>query len=325
VRRFALFVVLVVAILSTPLAAEAQPAGKIPRLAYLSNSSSEMAADSAFMQGLRDLGWVDGRTIVIEARYSAGKSERFHEFVRDLISRGVDIFAVWSPFAVAAAKRATTAIPIVGLSLGDPVAEGFAASLSRPGGNITGVVRYQGLNVKRLELLKETVPTIRRVAVLANPTQGRQTAEAVSDMQPAARSLGLQLEVFNVSAPEELDGAFAEISRRRADALVVVPDGMFWALRVDIVGLAAKARLPAIYWSGHYAEVGGLLSYDTSLSYMARLGATFVDKILRGTKPGDLPIEQPMKFEFVVNMKTAKALGLTIPPSILIRADRVIE
>jgi putative tryptophan/tyrosine transport system substrate-binding protein len=326
-RRSALVltIALTLAIVAPPPTAEAQPAGRVPRLGYLSNSSSESAPDSTFIQGLRDLGWVDGRTIVIEARYAAGNLERIHEFVRDFMSRGVDVIAAWSPFAVAAAKRGTATIPIVGLSMGDPVVAGLVVSLARPGGNVTGLADLQKeLHTKRVELLKETVSGIRRLAVLSNPSHPN-AVENLGAVDGAARSLGLEVVLLNVSSPEELDKAFGELGGRRADGLLVLHDVMFWARRLDIVGLAAKRRVPAIYWERAYAEAGGLLSYAASLSDIAHRGAAFVDKILRGANPADLPVEQPTKFELVVNMRTAKALGLTIPPSILVRADQVIE
>ena len=308
-----------------PLAAEAQPVAKVPKLGYLTHGSSEGTADSAFMRALRDLGWVDGRTIVIEARYTAGSLERTQEFVREFIARDVDVIVAWSPYAVAAAKRGTRTTPIVGLSMGDPVAAGLVVSLARPGANVTGLADLQKeLHAKRLALLKETVPGIRRVAVLSNPAHPN-AVENVEAATQAARSLALDVELLNVSAPAELAKAFGEISRRRADGLLVLHDIMFWARRTDIVGLAAKGRLPAIYWERAYAEVGGLLSYAANLDAMAAHGATFADKILRGAKPADLPIQQPTKFELVINLKTAKALGLTIPHSLLLRADQVIE
>jgi putative ABC transport system substrate-binding protein len=323
---FTLIVAFVVAVLLSPISVEAQQTEKIPRVGYLSNSSTEGAVDSAFMQGLRDRGRVDGRTMLIEARYAGARSEQLPAIARDLVSRGVDVIAVWSPRAVAAVMEATSTIPIVGLSMGNLVTAGVVPSVGRPVANVTGVADLQKeLQAKRLELLKETFPGIRRVAVLSNPSQGPSILEYVSALNVAARSLGVQLEVFNVSAPEELDGAFAEINRRRADGLVVLPDGMFWAVRADIVRLAGKARVPAIYWERAYAEVGGLMSYAASLSDIARRGAALVDKILKGAKPASLPVEQPTNFEFVINKKTARALGLTIPSSLLLRADHMIE
>jgi putative ABC transport system substrate-binding protein len=323
--RFTLIVAFAVGVFFSPIGVDAQQREKIPRVGYLSNSSSETTADSAFMQGLRDLGRVDGRTIVIEARYAGARSEQLAGIARDLVSRGVDVIAVWSPRGVAAVMEATSTIPIVGLSMGDLVTAGVVRSLGRLAANVTGVADLQKeLQAKRLELLKETVPGIRRVAVLSNPTQPT-TVEHVSALNVAARSLGVQLEVFDASAPEQLDGAFAEISRRRAEGLVVLPDTMFWAVRADIVRLAGKARVPAIYWERAYAEVGGLMSYAASLSDIARRGAALVDKILNGAKPADLPVEQPTRFELIINLKTAKALGITIPEAILLRADEVIR
>jgi putative ABC transport system substrate-binding protein len=316
---------LTLGLVGAPLAVRAQQVAKVPKLGFLSHGSSEGVADSAFMRALRDLGWVDGRTIVIEARYTAGSIERTQEFVHEFIARDVDIIVAWSPYAVAAAKRGTRTTPIVGLAMGDPVAAGLVVSLARPGANVTGLADLQKeLHAKRLALLKETVPGIRRVAVLSNPAH-LNLVESIEAATQAARSLALNVELLNVSAPAELAKAFGEISRRRADGLLVLPDIMFWAHRTDIVGLAAKGRLPAIYWERAFAEVGGLLSYATNLSVMAAHGATFADRILRGAKPANLPIEQPTKFELVINLKTAKALGLTIPPSLLQRADQVIE
>jgi putative tryptophan/tyrosine transport system substrate-binding protein len=312
-------------LLATPLAAEAQRVAKVPKLGFLSHGSSEGAADSAFMRALRDLGWVDGRTIVIEARYTAGSLERTYELVRELIARDVDILVVWSPYAVAAAKKGTRTIPIVGLGTGDPVATGLVVSLAKPGANVTGLADLnKELHAQRLALLKETVPGIRRVAVLSNPAH-LHVVESIEALTQAARSLALDVELLNVSAPAELAKVFGEISRRRADGLLVLPDIMFWARRTDIVGLAAKGRLPAIYWERAFAEVGGLLSYATDLTALAAHGATFAHKVLRGAKPANLPVEQPTKFELVINLKTAKALGLTIPRPLLQRADQVIE
>src|SRR5437660_2406893 len=249
-----------------------------------------------------------GRSYGLTCQRSLVRVQYRPALARDLVNRGVDVIAVWSPRAVAAVMKATSTIPIVGLSMGDPVAAGLVASLVRPGANVTGVADLQ----KELQAK-------RRVAVLSNPGQGTAEAvEYVSALNVAARSLGVQLEVLNVSAPEELNGAFAEISRRRAEGLVVLPDGMFWAVRADIVRLAGKARVPAIYWERAYVEVGGLLSYAASLSDIARRGGVLVDKILNGAKPATLPVEQPTSFEFEINKKTAKALGLTIPSSLLL-------
>jgi putative ABC transport system substrate-binding protein len=323
--RFTLIIAFAVGALFNPVGVEAQQTEKIARVGYLSNSSSEAPADRVFLQGLRDLGRVDGRTIVIEVRYAGARSEQLPAMARDLVNRGVDVIAVWSPRAVAAVMEATSTLPIVGLSMGDLVEAGVVGGPGQRAANVTGIADLQKeLQAKRIELLKETVPGIRRVAVLSNPSQPTDV-EYVNVTNRAARSLGLQLEVVKVSAPEQLDGAFAEISHRRVDGLVVLPDGMFWAVRADIVRLAAKARMPAIYWERAYAEVGGLMSHAASLSDIARQGAALVDKILNGAKPADLPVEQPTRFELIINLKTAKALGLIIPQSILQRADQVIQ
>ena len=222
-------------------------------------------------------------------------------------------------------RRETGTTPIVGLSMGDPVASGLVLSVARPGENVTGLADLQKeLHAKRIELLKETVPGIRRLAILSNPAH-LNAVENVEAATMGARSLGLEVELLSVSAPEDLSIAFGEISRRRGDSLLVLHNIIFWARRADIVRLAAKGRVPAIYWDRVYAEIGGLLSYAASLNDIGRRGATFADKILRGAKPADLPVEQPTIFELVINLKTAKALGLTIPPALLRRADQVIE
>lgn len=322
--RLTLIVAFAVGFLVSPIGA-AQQTQKVPRVGYLSNSSEESAADTAFIQGLRDLGRVDGRTIIFEARYAGARSEELPAIAGELVTRGVDVIAVWSPRGVAAVMEATSTVPIVGLSMGDLVTAGVVPSVGRPATNVTGIADLQQeLQAKRLELLKETIPGIRRVAVLSNPSQPT-SLKYVNVLSVAARSLSVQLEVINVYAQEGLDSAFAEIKRRRADGLVVLPDGMFWAVRADIVRLAGKARVPAIYWERAYVEAGGLMSYAASLSDVARRGAALVDKILNGAKPVNLAVEQPTTFEFVINKKTAQVMGLTIPSSLLLRADHVIE
>jgi len=315
-HRFTLIVAFAVGTLLNPVGVEAQQTDRIARVGYLSNSSSETPVDRVFLQGLRDLARLEGRVVVIEVRYAGAKSEQLPAMARDLVDQGVEVIAVWSPLAVAAVAEATSTVPIVGLSMGD-----LATAGGRPAANVTGIADLQKeLQSKRIELLKESVPGIHRVAVLSNPSQPTDV-EYVNVTNLAARSLGLQLDVLKVSAPEQLDGAFAEIGQRRAEGLMVLPDGMFWAVREDIVRLAAKARVPAIYWERAYVEVGGLLSYAASLSDIARRGVVLVDKILKGATPRELPVEQPTQFELVVNLKTARALGLTIPQSILLRAE----
>jgi putative ABC transport system substrate-binding protein len=307
-----------------PAAATAQQGGTVPRIGYLSNSSGDSAPDRAFMGALRDLGYVAGRTLNIEARYSSGRPERFAEFATELLGLGVDLIAVWSPAGVAAVSHSTQTIPIVGISMGDPILRGWVGTLARPGTNLTGLSSGGvELNGKRLELLKAAVPQVSRFAVLANPTQ--PTTGYLEATMSASRSLMVQVEVFNASKPTTFEDVFAEIIRRRIGALLVLPDAMFWGYRARIVDLASRSRLPAMYWSRDYSEVGGLLSYAPSLADLGRRAAVYVDKILKGAKPGDLPVEEPTMFEFVINFKTAKALGLTIPPALLQRADQVIE
>ncbi len=320
IRRVPLALLLVAAAFT----AEAQQP-TLPKIGYLSASEGHSALDSAFFDALRNLGHVDGKNVIIEARYSAGHPERFPGFAADLVRRDVDVIAAWSPTAVAAAKKATDTIPIVGITLGsDPVSFGWAASLARPNGNVTGSTSGDWLNAKRLEILKETFPPAERVAILANrtaPSLRGQLAEA----DRAGRALKIHAEPHAISGPADLEPAFAEMKQRSVNALLVMPDPMLWALRRDIVKLAAEARLPAMYWTSDYTEVGGLISYAESLNVLGARGAIFVDKILKGAKAADLPIEQATTFELVINLKTAKALGLAIPPALLARADEVIE
>jgi putative tryptophan/tyrosine transport system substrate-binding protein len=311
--------------LAAPLAAEAQQTGKIPRIGYLTVGPSGRPLDLEFVRGLRELGWVDGRNMVIEARYLAGRQESFPQAAAELAGLAVDVIVAWSPLAVAAARKATSTIPIVGLSMGDPVRTGLAASLARPGGNVTGVANLRtALTGKWLELLREIVPGITRLAVLSNPAN-LDTDDYVREVDLVTRSWKAESKFFNASVPEDIKPAFAAINKWRPGGLLVIPDAMFWSQRQAIVELTGSSRLPAVYWSREYSDVGGLVSYAPSLNEMARRGSVFVDKILRGAKPADLPIEQPTTFELIINLKTAKALGLTIPPSLLARADQVIE
>jgi len=315
-----------IAILAAPLAAEAQAAKTTPKLGYLSNSGGHSMPDNAFLQGLRDLGYVEGRNLIIEARYSEGRSERFPGFAADLVRLGVQVIAAWSPAGVAAAKKATDTIPIVGIAMGsDPVGLGWIASLARPNSNVTGFTSGNvWLSGKRMELLKEAIPTITRVGVLGNPTNPYFPAQA-KEAKTVAHALKIQVESFAISNPAGLATVLSEMKERHISALLVMPDGMLWARRADIVTMAAESRMPAMYWTSDYTEVGGLMSYAESLNDLGRSAAGYVDRILKGTKPGDLPVEQPRKFELIINMKTVKALGLTIPSSLLLRADQVIE
>ena len=279
----------------------------------------------AFRQRLRELGYVDGQNIAFEVRSAEGRAERLPDLAADLVRLKVDVIVAGGTPAPLAAKRATTAIPIVMASAGDPVGSGLVASLARPGGNVTGLsLLVPELGGKRLQLLKEVVPGVSRVAVLwnaANPYPvlvWRQT-------EAAARALGVHLQSLDVRGPDDLEGAFAAATRGRAGALITVEDPLTFGQRKRIVDFAARARLPAMYGFREFVDAGGLMSYAASLADLSRRAATYVDKILKGAKPADLPVEQPTKFELVINLKTAKALGLTIPPSVLIRADQVIQ
>jgi len=308
--------------LAAPLAFAQQPA-KIPRVGYL--VLREAGLQGKFQQGLRDLGYVEGRNIVVEYRSAGGKEERLPALAAELVGLKVDVLVAPDPPSYTAAIKATKTIPIVIRASGDPVAAGLVASLAHPGGNVTGVFTlYTELNGKRLELLKEAVPGTSRVMVLWN----HWSAEAKSSLETverAARTLGLQLVPVEVRGAGDFEAAFKTAARERANALLVLRAPLIVSNAALIAGLAAKARLPAMYDEAGYTEAGGLMSYGASLPELYRHTATYVDKILKGAKPADLPVEQPTKFEMVVNMKTAKALGIKIPNSILVRADRVIE
>jgi putative ABC transport system substrate-binding protein len=310
--------------LNAPLAAPAQqPPGKPARVGLLGDVPSFL--DEAFRQGLRELGHVEGQNIVIEHRAPDWKYERLPALAAELVRLKVDVIVAASPAATKAAKQATSTIPIVFTVSGDPVAEGFVSSLARPGGNITGLATVSPeLTGKQLEMLKEVAPKVSRVAILQNPNnQGHR--RAVRQAEEAARTLGLQLQILEARTPSEIEAAFVAMTNQRAGGVLVLRDAFFRAQRAQIVPLAAQRRLPAVYGLREEAEVGGLLAYGASVPQMFRRAAIYVDKILKGAKPADLPVEQPTKFELVINMKTAKALGLTIPQSILLRADQVIE
>ena len=279
----------------------------------------------AFRKGLRDLGWIEGRDFAIETRFADGKPERLPELAEQLVRKRVDVLLVGSTPGALAAKKATSTIPIVMVTTGDPVGGGLVASLARPGGNLTGVTALgEVLTVKRLELLKEAVPRVTRVAVLTNPASP-YTVSFLRERESAARALGVQLQVLQAQDPTKLEQAFAAMAGERAGALMVLTDVMFINHRRRIVELAAKSRLPAVYPEREFVGAGGLMFYGASLVDMYNRAAVYVDKILKGTKPADLPVEQPTKLELVINLKTAKALGLAIPPSVLARADHVME
>src|SRR5438552_466358 len=317
-------------LLAAPLAAEAQRVGKVFRIGILANVGATDPRGEplwqAFIQGLRELGYVEGQNITIEHRSSEGRYERLPALAAELVRLKVDVIVVPASQNALAAKEATRTIPIVMASAADPVAEGIVASLARPGGNITGLMGNAGPEIagKRLELLKEAVPKVSRVAVLSNPTNP-VSAPALGATRAADRSLRLQLQMLEARAPDEIERAFAAMTREHADALVVVTDAMFILQRKRIAAFAAKQRLPTMSGWREDVEIGSLMSYAASGRDNFRRAATYVDTILKGAKPGDLPVEQPTKFELVINLKTAKALGLTIPQSLLPRADEVIQ
>ncbi|TMK76169.1 MAG: ABC transporter substrate-binding protein [Actinobacteria bacterium] len=314
-------------ILAAPRAAEAQQAAKSARIGYLAgNLAANPPQHEAFRQGLRDLGYVEGRNVVIEYRSAEGNFERLPALAAELVALKADVIVTSETPAALAAKQATRTIPIVFSFAVDPVTSGLVTSLARPGGNVTGLATLvPELVGKRLEQLTQAVPGVSRVAVLWQP--GSQVERTEKDVlkraEVAARELGVQLQF--VEAPADIDRAFSDMTRARAGALTSLGGPMFFNERRRLVDLAAKNRLPAVYGLREYVDAGGLLSYGPNGVDLYRRAATYVDRILKGTKPGDLPVEQPTKFELVINLKTAKALGLTIPPSVLQRADEVIQ
>jgi putative ABC transport system substrate-binding protein len=317
-------------LLAAPLTAEAQPPDRIARIGCL---GIDLAADPAnrdvFLQSLRALGYVEGRNLAIEYRDAKGKPERFPALAAELAALKVDVIVTFGGTAAAlGAKQATRIIPIVFLAVGDPVPDGLVASLARPGGNVTGLsLAAPELVGKWLELLKQAVPGVNRTALLLKRDAAPDpTIQAyLKAGEGAASSLGMQLQVVEARGPEDFDRAFADMSKARAGALAVVSTPVFNSARRRLVEQAARNRLPSVYSLRMYVDAGGLMSYGPDVREMARRGAAYVDKILKGAKPADLPVEQPTKFELVINLKTAKALGLTIPPSLLGRADEVVQ
>jgi putative ABC transport system substrate-binding protein len=307
-------------------AAQAQQPGKIPRLGYLMALSPDQSPDiKAFRQGLTALGYVEGKNIVIEYRYAEGKLDRLPDLAAELVALKVDIIVALSPPSARAAKNATTTIPIVMRSTDDPVTTGLVASLARPGGNVTGLTSMAtDLIGKRLEILKEAIPRISRVAVLRNPTAPDASLKW-QEVETAARALKLQIHSVEVSGPNDFENAFKAAIKHRDQALIVLRNPLIVNNRTKIAELAIKNRLPAMYDDREFVDAGGLMSYGTDLADLHRRAATYVDKILKGRTPADLPVERPMKFEFIVNLKAAKAIGVTIEPNVLVRADRVIR
>ena len=329
-KTIASVIALSLAVLAAPLAADAQQAAKVPRIGILPPGpiSERQHLWETFRQGLRELGYVEGKNITLVFPSAEVTPERVPHLAAELVRLKVDVIVAGTTPAALAAKQATKTIPIVAATMADPVGDGLVASLARPGGNITGST-FLGpeLVPKRLELLKDAIPGTSRVAALWHP--GAYSEPTMRDMlkeiETAARALAVQLQLVRVRGPADFDRAFSAMTTERAGALIVLPSPMLYSERKRIVDLAAKHRLPAIYAWREPVEGGGLMSYGASIPDLYRRAATHVDKILKGAKPADLPVEQPTKFELVINLKTAKALGLTIPPSLLGRADELIE
>ena len=328
-RRIGLAVIFALSLNLAPLAAEAQSSTTIPRIGYLVLSPLSEAPSperAAFLDGLRELGWVEGKTVAIEYRSAKWNPELFDDLAEELVRMKVDVIVTaGSAAAPQAARQATSTIPIVMAASGDPLAVGLVASLARPGGNVTGVsLMAPELGPKRLELLKEAAPKVSRLAVLWNPTFS-DVATELRATQTGARALGITLKLMEVRNANDLARVFAMLEKERPDALTMLFDALTTGYRGLVADFAKKHRLPTVFGAKEFAEAGGLMSYSPNIAAGFRRAAVYVDKILRGAKPGDLPVEQPTKFELVINLKTAKALGLTIPQSLLIRADQVIE
>lgn len=325
-RRNAVFALLALGI--TPPAAEAQQTGKVYRIGFLGNTRSTpefLVGVEAFRQGLRERGWVEGQNILIEYRWAEGKFDRLPELAAELVRLNVDLIFAQSSIYVEAARRATLTIPIVFSTHADPVGTGHVASLRRPGGNITGLALMQTeFTVKGLQLLKEAVPGATRIAVLWNPATPSH-GPGLKAVEAAASALGVEVQPLAVRGPDDFEGIFSAMARERADALLVIAASMFLAASRQLGDLAVRHRLPTMFGARGNAEAGGLLSYAANYPDLFRRSAAYVDKILKGAKAGDLPVEQPTRFELVVNLQTAKTLGLTIPQSVLLRADEVIQ
>jgi ABC-type uncharacterized transport system substrate-binding protein len=322
-----LSILFVVVLLGVAVIAQAQQPKKVPRIGYLAGASHAAIAFrlEAFRQGLRELGYLEGKNIGIEYRYSEGNFRRQKELAFELARANVDVIVTSGPASTRAAKEATATIPIIMTFDSDPVGSGSVASLARPGGNITGLSTLAPeISGKQLELLKEIVPKLSRVAVIgssANPGN----AQVLKEMEAVAQVFSVKLQYLDILDPKELEAAFRTASNERADAMVVLAGTIIIAQRARIADLAIKSRLPSIYERREFVEASGLMSYGISITDLDRRAAIYVDKILKGAKPGDLPVEQPTKFELVINLKTAKQIGLTIPPNVLARADRVIR
>jgi putative ABC transport system substrate-binding protein len=322
------FLIAAGALLAAPFVTRAQQPGRLPRIGYLVFNSAVIGRDVliAFRQTLRELGWIDGQNIVIETRFADGEVDRLPALVGELLVLKVDLIVAGSSAATRASKSATATVPIVMLASADAVGEGFVASLAHPGGNVTGMTFLAGPEIasKQLELLREIAPTASRVAFLMNPRNASHTAFA-AELRTAARKLGAELQPVRAGSPKQLEDAFAAMAKERAAALLVLTDAMFLGERQRITDLARSGALPAMYSQREFVDAGGLASYGPSLIDMGRRAARQVDKILRGARPKDVPVEQPTKFELVINLNSAKALGITVPQSLLLRADEVMQ
>jgi len=314
-------------LIALSVSAEAQQPARIPRIGILAAPSASFfsARVEAFRQRLRELGYVEGRNILLEYRYAEGKLERLPDLAAELLRLKVDVIVTAGAPVILAAKKASATMPIVFANAGDPVGSGFVSSLARPGGNITGLsLMTPDLDGKRLELLKEAFPKIARIAFLWG-SLGTRGNRPLTDMEAAAKALGLKLLSLEVRSLDDFDSAFARAKRDGAQALITTSGGLISAQQRQVLDFAAKNRLPAMYPDSEFVEAGGLMSYAPNIADLWRRAADFVDKILKGTKPADIPVEQPMKFEFVISLIAAKQIGVTIPPNVLVRADKVIR
>jgi ABC-type uncharacterized transport system substrate-binding protein len=327
IRSYRLAVIILSGLLLTRSSAEAQQPGKIPRIGFLSATPASAIAVrvNAFREGLHDLGYIERQNITIEYRYAEGKPESLPHLADELVRLKLDIIVTGGPAATGPAKKATATIPIVMAEDSDPVGYGFVASLARPGGNITGLSSVgPEMAGKRFELLKEIIPRLSRVAVLGNATMPG-ASQALRETENAAGAFGVKLQYIEVQSPRDIETAFRAASKGRADAVFVLTNPVLLSQRTEMANLATKNRMPTVYYQPEYVEAGGLMFYGPRTTELFRRAATYVDKILKGAKPAELPVEQPMKFEFIINLKAAKQIGLTIPPNVLARADRVIK
>jgi putative tryptophan/tyrosine transport system substrate-binding protein len=326
-KRKSLFLLMVVVVAVRGIIAEAQqPPTKIPRIGYLMTRSLDPVRTEALRQGLRELGYVEGKNIIIEWRSAEGKLDRVPVVAAELVRLNVDIIVTAGPLPTRVTKDATSTIPIVMTQVNDPVGNGFVASLARPGGNITGLSTLAPeISGKQLELLKEILPSLSRAAVFGTSTQPGNS-QMLKEVELAAGALAVKLQYVDILAPKDIESAFrAAVNGRAHGVLMIAGSSVVGDRRQEIVDLAVKSRLPAVYPFSSYVEAGGLMFYGVNLTDLDRRAATYVDKILKGAKPADLPVEQPKKFEFIINLKAAKQIGLTIPPNVLARADKVIR